>query len=164
MHDMCTIRVEQNEKTWNTLLWCSAYTQERKKSKRVQQPCPEEDGVIGQYLFENKFIKETKRTLHTFWKIREKKMKEKEENERASQWKQWKEWKKTQPVKTEKDQASENSETKPRKWEKTDKMNKIQTEENVRECRYKGYTPDTQLNWTESPSSAVTSRQEHVHQ
>ncbi len=68
------------------LLWCPAYTQERMKSERLQQPCPEEeDDVIGQYLFESKFIEETKRTLHTFWKTREKKMKEKEENERASQ-------------------------------------------------------------------------------
>ncbi len=55
------------------------------KSERLQQPYPEEEeDVIGQYLFENKFIEETKRTLYTFWKIREKKMKEKEENERAS--------------------------------------------------------------------------------
>ncbi len=58
------------------MLWCLAYTQERRKSERLQQPYPKDD-VIGQYLFENKFIEKTKRTLHTFWKIREKKMKEK---------------------------------------------------------------------------------------
>ncbi len=42
----------------------------------------EDDNVIGQYLFDNKLIEQTKRTLHvhTFWKIREKKMKEKEDS------------------------------------------------------------------------------------
>ncbi len=65
------------------MLWCSAYTQERIKSEKLQQPYPEEeDDVIEKYLFENKFIEETKRTLHTSWKIREKKMKEKEERAR----------------------------------------------------------------------------------
>ncbi len=59
---------------------------ERRKSERLQQPYPEEEeDVIGRYLFENEGIEETKRTLHTFWKIKEKKMKENEENERASQ-------------------------------------------------------------------------------
>ncbi len=68
------------------MLWCPAYTQERRKSERLQQPYTEEDDdVIGQYLFDNKLIEETKRTLHTFWKIREKKMKEKEDRERDSQ-------------------------------------------------------------------------------
>ncbi len=57
---------------------------ERIKSERLQKSYPEEDDVIGKYLFENKFTEETKRTSYTFWKIREK-MREKEENERASQ-------------------------------------------------------------------------------
>ncbi len=49
-------------------------------------PYPEEEeDVSGRYLFDNECIAETDRTLHTFWKIREKKMKENEENERASQ-------------------------------------------------------------------------------
>ncbi len=56
---------------------------ERKKSERLQQPYIEDD-VIGKYLFDNKFIEDTKRTLHTFSKIREKKMKEKEDSERDS--------------------------------------------------------------------------------
>ncbi len=68
------------------MLWCPAYTQERIKSERLQQPYPEEENdVIRQYLFENKLIEEIKRTLQTFWKTREKKMKEKEENERVRQ-------------------------------------------------------------------------------
>ncbi len=67
------------------MLWCPAYTQERRKSERLQQPYTEEDNVIGQYLCDNKLIEETKRTLHTFWKIREKMMKEKEDSERDSQ-------------------------------------------------------------------------------
>ncbi len=68
------------------MLWCPAYTLERMKSERLQQPyIEEEDDVIGKYLFDNKFIEDTKRTLHTFWKIREKKMKEKEDSERDSQ-------------------------------------------------------------------------------
>ncbi len=67
------------------MLSCPAYTQERRKSERLQQPYTEEDDVIGQYLFANKLIEETKRTLHTFWKIREKRMKEKEDRERDSQ-------------------------------------------------------------------------------
>ncbi len=63
-----------------------AYTQERVKSERLQQPYPEkEEDIIGQYLFENKLIEEAKRTLQAFWKIREKKIKEKEENERVRQ-------------------------------------------------------------------------------
>ncbi len=78
--DMCGAELEDLK---HFLLWCPAYTQER-RNERLQQPYPEQEDVIGQYLFENKFIEETKRTLHTFWKIREKKMKEKEENERAS--------------------------------------------------------------------------------
>ncbi len=65
------------------MLWCPAYTQERIKRERLQQPyLEEEDDVIGKYLFENKFIEETIRTLHTFWKIREKKMEEKEDRAR----------------------------------------------------------------------------------
>ncbi len=56
------------------------------KSESLQEPYPEEEHeVIRKYLFGNKFAEETKRTLHAFWIIREKKMKEKEENERASQ-------------------------------------------------------------------------------
>ncbi len=66
------------------MLWCPAYTQERRKSDRLQQPYPEDD-VIEQYLFENKLMEETKGTKHSFWSIRKKKMKEKGENERASQ-------------------------------------------------------------------------------
>ncbi len=59
---------------------------ERMQSERLQQPYIEdEDDVIGQYLFDNKFIEDTKRTLHTFWKVREKRMKEKEDSERDSQ-------------------------------------------------------------------------------
>ncbi len=65
------------------MLWCPAYTQERISSERLQKPCPEEDDVIGKCLFENKFIEDTKRTLHTFRKTREKMTKEKEENEKA---------------------------------------------------------------------------------
>ncbi len=53
---------------------------ERRQNERLQQPYPEEDDVTGKYIFDNKFIEETKRTLHRFWKIREKKMKGKEEN------------------------------------------------------------------------------------
>ncbi len=46
-----------------------AYTQERKKSESLQKPYPEEDDdVIGKYLFDNKFIEETKLTLHPFEK------------------------------------------------------------------------------------------------
>ncbi len=65
--------------------WCPVYTQERRKSEGLRQPYTEEDDVIGQYLFDKKLIEETKRTLHTLWKIREKKIKEKEDGERDSQ-------------------------------------------------------------------------------
>ncbi len=68
---MCGV---EREDLKHFLLWCPAYTQERRKSERLQQPYPEEEeDVIGQYLFENKFTEETKRTLYSFWKIREKK-------------------------------------------------------------------------------------------
>ncbi len=73
--DMCGAELENMK---HFMLWCPAYIQERIKSERLQQPYPEDD-IIGQYLFENKLTEETKRTLQTFWKIREKKM-EKEEN------------------------------------------------------------------------------------
>ncbi len=50
------------------MLWCPAYTQERIKSERLQQPYPEEDDIIGQYLFENKLIEETKKHYKHFGK------------------------------------------------------------------------------------------------
>ncbi len=80
--DMCGAELEDLR---HFMLWCPAYTHERIKSKLLQQPYPEEDDIIGQYLFENKLIEETKRILQAFWKIRERKMKEKEENERVRQ-------------------------------------------------------------------------------
>ncbi len=54
----------EREDLKHLMLWCPAYTHERMKSERLQQPYPEEDDAIGNYLFENKFIEETKRTLH----------------------------------------------------------------------------------------------------
>ncbi len=82
----CEMCGAEREDLKHFMLWCPAYTQERRKSERLQQPyIEEEDDVIGQYLFDNKFIVDTKGTLHTFWKIREKKMKEKEDSERDSQ-------------------------------------------------------------------------------
>ncbi len=80
----CEMCGAEREDLKDFMLWCPAYTQERRKSERRQQPYIEEDDVIGQYLFDNKFIEDTKRTLHTFWKIRGKKMREKEHSERDS--------------------------------------------------------------------------------
>ncbi len=49
------------------LLWCSAYTEERKKCVRLQQPyIEEEDDIIEEYLFENNHYEGTKPTVQKF--------------------------------------------------------------------------------------------------
>ncbi len=63
------------------LLWCPAYTDERRKSPRLQQPYKEnEDDIIGKYLFEKRYLETTKKEIHNFWKIREKRRREEEED------------------------------------------------------------------------------------
>ncbi len=60
------------------MLWCPAYREER---EQIAQPYVEdEEDIIGKYLFENRYIKETKREIYKFWTIREKKRREREEN------------------------------------------------------------------------------------
>ncbi len=51
----------EHEDLKHFMLWCPAYTQERMKSERLQQPYPKEEDVVGQYLFENELIEETKK-------------------------------------------------------------------------------------------------------
>ncbi len=63
MSQQLVVCVGQSEKTWSTSCYGAprAYTQERIKCERLQQPYPEEeDDVTGQYLFKNKLIEETK--------------------------------------------------------------------------------------------------------
>ncbi len=46
---------------------------------KLQQPyIQEEEEIVGRLLFENTEIKETKRVIDSFWKIRENKIREKE--------------------------------------------------------------------------------------
>ncbi len=57
------------------LLWCPAYSADRQKNIKLQQPFQqEEDNVIGDLLFGNN-IEEAKQTMQKFWKIRENKTK-----------------------------------------------------------------------------------------
>ena len=59
------------------MLWCPVYLEKRRKCPRLQQPYIEnEQKIIGQFLFKNENIKETKEIIKTFWKITEKKRKE----------------------------------------------------------------------------------------
>ncbi len=61
---MCDMCGAEREDLRHLMLWCPAYTQERRKSGRLHQPYPEEeDDVIG-YVFHvfDKFTEETKRT------------------------------------------------------------------------------------------------------
>ncbi len=52
--DMCGA---EREDLKHFMLWRPAYTQERMKSERLQQPySEEEDDVTGKYLYEDKFI------------------------------------------------------------------------------------------------------------
>ncbi len=70
-----------NEDLKHFLLWCPAYREERRIFTQLQQPYVEdEEDIIGKYLFENRYIEETKREIYKFWMIREKKRKEREEN------------------------------------------------------------------------------------
>ncbi len=76
--DMCGA---DNEDLKHFLLWCPAYREERGKITRLQQPYVEdEEDIIGKYLFENRYIEETKREIYKFWTIKGKKRREREEN------------------------------------------------------------------------------------
>ena len=73
----CEMCEEEKEDLKHFLLWCPAYSDVRQKNIKLQQPYKEEeDDIIGELLFGNENIEETKITIHKFWKIREKKMKE----------------------------------------------------------------------------------------
>ncbi len=57
----------------------SSYSEERRKSVKLQQPyVQEEEEIVGRYLFENKDIEEAKTEITSFWKIRERIRKERE--------------------------------------------------------------------------------------
>ncbi len=76
--DMCGAEKEDLK---HFLLWCPAYTDERRKSPLLQQPYKEnEDDIIGKYLFEKRYIETTKKEIHRFWTIRERRRREEEEN------------------------------------------------------------------------------------
>ncbi len=74
----CDVCGAEKEDPIHFLLWCPGYSEERRKSVKLQQPyIQEEEEIVGRYLFENKDIEEGKRDNH-FWKIRERMRKEKE--------------------------------------------------------------------------------------
>ncbi len=76
--DMCGA---ENEDLKHFLWWCPAYREERRTFTRLQQPyVKEEEDIIGKYLFENRYIEETKREICKFCTIREKKRRQREEN------------------------------------------------------------------------------------
>ncbi|RUM32355.1 MAG: hypothetical protein DSY42_01165, partial [Aquifex sp.] len=69
---------EEKEDLKHFLLWCPAYSEERKKNLRLQQPYEEEEeNIIGKFLFDNIKIEEAKEVIYEFWQIREKERKNK---------------------------------------------------------------------------------------
>ncbi len=64
-----------NEDLEHCLLWCPAYSVERQKNLKLQQPYKRE--IIGDLLFDNKDIYESKISILNLWKTREKLVKEK---------------------------------------------------------------------------------------
>ena len=59
------------------VLQCPAYEEERRKNPVLQRPYPQdEDQVIGELIFNNSRIEETKSTLNSFWRTREIRRKE----------------------------------------------------------------------------------------
>ncbi len=71
----CEMCGSEKEDLKHFLLWRPAYSDERQKNIKLQQPYQEgEENAIGELLFGNN-IEETKETIQKFWKIREKKMK-----------------------------------------------------------------------------------------
>ncbi len=75
---MCDMWGAEKEDLKHFLLWCPAYTDEKSKSPRLQQPYKENED--GKYLFEKKDIETTKKEIHKFWTIRERRRREEEEN------------------------------------------------------------------------------------
>ncbi len=103
--DMCGA---EREDLKHLMLWCPAYTQERRKSERLQQPYPEDDDVNGHYLFENKFIEKTNKKNITYILENTRKEDEGERRKWKSQPVKTVETEKKQPMKTEK---------RPSQWE-----------------------------------------------
>ncbi len=61
----------------------SSYTEIRRKIERLQQPYIEdEEDIIGKYLFETTYIEETKKEIHKFWIVREKRRENEEQRPR----------------------------------------------------------------------------------
>ncbi len=68
----CNMCGADNEDLKHFLLWYPAYGAERGKILRLQKPYTEdEEGIIEHYLLENGNIEETRRDIHRFWIIRE---------------------------------------------------------------------------------------------
>ncbi len=63
----------------------TGYSEERRKSVKLQQPyIQEEEDIVRRYLFDNKDIEEAKREITSFWKIRERIRKEREREKQKS--------------------------------------------------------------------------------
>ncbi len=83
----CDVCGAEKEYLIHFLLWCPGYSEQRRKSVKLQQPyIQEEEEIVARYLFENKDIEEAKREITNFWKIREGIRKEKERNRKVT-WK-----------------------------------------------------------------------------
>ncbi len=75
----CDVCGAEKEDLIHFLLWCPGYSEERRKSVKLQQPyIQEEEDIVGRYLFNNEDIEEAKREITSFWKIRERIRKERE--------------------------------------------------------------------------------------
>ncbi len=69
----CEMCGNDNEYLKHFLFWCPAYSADRQKNIKLQQPFQEEENnIIGDLLFGNN-IGEAKETVQKFWKISENK-------------------------------------------------------------------------------------------
>lgn len=69
----CDLCGAEEENLIHFVLWCPAYSDNRKAEKLLQQPYIEnEKNIVGKYLFNNENPETAKETLFKFWKSREK--------------------------------------------------------------------------------------------
>ena len=72
----CVMCGHEKEDLTHFLLYCDGYSEERAKNTVLQRPYIEnEENLIGQLLFENSVLEQSKLTIYKFWQIRDKKIK-----------------------------------------------------------------------------------------
>ena len=60
----CEMCGSEKEDLRHFLLWCPAYSDERQKNEKLQQPYKQD--IIGELLFESRNIKDTKDIIYKF--------------------------------------------------------------------------------------------------